>query len=124
MDKSSLAPISTLYTRSENFMGNATDKKSSGQSKNARNVFVSMALTMSWQLAIVVLVPVFAGVKMDKAFNSGNSWLFVGLGLALVGSAAVMWHAMQVANHLPVPKLTEEERRKIRKEYEDEDKNE
>ncbi len=79
------------------------------------------ALNMSWQLAIVVLAPVFAGVQLDKHFGT-SVWTFVGLGLALIGSGAVMWRAMQAANRLPVPRLTDKQRAAVRKSYEEEDK--
>jgi hypothetical protein len=41
--------------------------------------------------------------------------------IALLASIAVMWRTMQVANRLPVPKLTESQRRAIKKSYEEED---
>ena len=40
---------------------------------------------MSWQLAIVVLVPILLGVWLDKALKTGEVLVFVGLGLAVVG---------------------------------------
>lgn len=102
------------------------DKKAAGQNKfkeeaHQRSLFLSMALNMSWQLAVVVLVPILAGVRLDKVFSMGSTYVFVGLGVALVGSTAVMWRTMQVANHLPVPKLTAAQKRAIKKSYEDED---
>jgi hypothetical protein len=85
-----------------------------------RSAFVFMALNMSWQLALVVLIPVIAGVQLDKKFNT-SFMTFVGLGVAFVGSALVMWRTMQTANRLPVPKLTEEQKREIQKQYEEDD---
>jgi F0F1-type ATP synthase assembly protein I len=131
MYKSSSAPVSTLSAhgwsmsdnKSENLSGKKNAKKSA-QNVNARGLFVGMALNMSWQLAIVVLVPILAGVKLDKVFGSGNVFTFVGLGLALIGSIAVMWRTLRVANRLPVPKLTATQKRAIKKAYEDEDKDE
>jgi uncharacterized membrane protein len=78
-------------------------------------------MNMSWQLALVVLVPVIGGVELDKA--TGNSYVFtvIGLVLALVLSAVVMWRAMQAANRLPVPKLTAAQKRAVRKSYEEDD---
>lgn len=80
-----------------------------------------MAMNMSWQLAIVVLVPIIGGVELDKALGTKTAWTFVGLGVALVGSGLVMWHAMQTANRLPVPKLTADQKRAIQKQYEEDD---
>lgn len=78
---------------------------------------------MSWQLAIVILIPVVGGVQLDKHFATSYAFTFVGLGLALLGSGVVMWRTLQVANSLPTPKLTAAEKRKIQKQYEEEDDN-
>ena len=80
-----------------------------------------MALNMTWQLAIAVLVPVGAGVLLDHALGTSGVYTYVGLGVALLLSGVVMWHTMQVANKLPVPKLTTEQKRAIQKQYEEED---
>jgi len=84
--------------------------------------FVFMALNMSWQLAVVVLLPVLAGVALGKAQDHATAWLMVGLAVALVGSIAVMWRTMRVANSLPVPKLSAAEKREVQKQYEEDDK--
>jgi F0F1-type ATP synthase assembly protein I len=90
-------------------------------SSRQKSQFVSMALTMGWQLAVAVLVPVIGGVELDKAFDTAPALLLTGLGVALLASVAVMWRTMQVANRLPVPKLTDAQRRAIKKSYEEED---
>jgi hypothetical protein len=79
------------------------------------------ALNMSWQMAVVVLLPIIGGVEIGKHVGAPNVWIFAGLAVALLGSAAVMWRAMQAANRLPVPKLTDAQRRAIRKSYEEDD---
>lgn len=76
---------------------------------------------MSWQLAIVVLIPIIGGVELDKASKLSNTYLFVGLALAAVGSGVVLWRTLQTANRLPVPKLTAAQKRAIQKSYEAED---
>lgn len=131
MDKKSSAPSSTPLARDGthkakklNGHPNKTDTSILGEGTNARSVFVGMALTMSWQLAVVVLFPIFAGVQLDKALSSGYTYTFIGLGVALLGSIVVMWSAIQRANRIPVPKLTEEQKRAIQKGYEEEDKEE
>jgi hypothetical protein len=93
----------------------------SDQTAASKSVFLVLALTMSWQLAFVVLVPVVAGVQLDKALNSQHTWTFVGLGLAVIGSIGVMWSTMQRANRLPVPKLTAAQKRAVQKQYEEDD---
>jgi uncharacterized membrane protein len=81
-------------------------------------VFVT---NMSWQLAVVVLVPVIGGVQLDKVLDTSSVFTFIGLGLALLGSAVVIWRTLQAANRLPVPKLSDAQRRAIQKQYEEED---
>ena len=76
---------------------------------------------MSWQLAVMVLVPIIGGVELGKALGSPTVWIFAGLIVAFAGSGLVMWRAMQAANRLPVPKLTDAQRRDIQKSYEEED---
>jgi hypothetical protein len=88
---------------------------------NPRQNFVAAALDMSWQLAIVVLVPILVGVQLDKKLGTSYVCTLVGLAIAFAGSGVVMWGAMQRANRLPVPKLTQKQKRAIRKSYEAED---
>lgn len=87
----------------------------------ARQQFVAAVANMSWQLAGVVLIPVVGGFEIGKALGAPTAGVLVGLGIALVGSIAVMWRIVRAANRLPVPKLTEAEKRAIRKSYEAED---
>lgn len=94
------------------------------RSETARRNFLVAAANMSWQLLIVVLVPVIGGAELDKKSGNGHLWLFVGLAVAFVASAAVMWRMVQLANRLPVPKLTAAEKRKIQKSFEEEDEDE
>ncbi len=75
---------------------------------------------MSWQLAIVILVPVIGGYQLDKKMDV-TIYTFVGLAVAFVGAGLVMWRTMQVANSLPNPKLTAAQKRKIQQQYEAED---
>jgi hypothetical protein len=84
--------------------------------------FVTIALNMSWQLAIVVLVPIIGGVELDKTLKTSHAFLFVGLVLAVIGSIVVMWRNVQLANKIPVPKLTDAQKRAIKKQYEEDDK--
>lgn len=99
-------------------------RENSERSDSARRNFLVFAVNMGWQLAIVVLLPVIGGAQLDKHFGDGHLWLFVGLGVAFVAATAVMWRTVQLANRLPVPKLTAAEKRKIQKSFEEEDDDE
>jgi len=103
----------------------STPLKESGESQprsnqSQRSAFLVMATNMGWQLAVVVLVPVIGGAQLDKALDT-TYLIFIGLGVALLGSGAVMWRTMQLANRLPVPKLTAAQKRTIKKQYEKDD---
>jgi F0F1-type ATP synthase assembly protein I len=64
-----------------------------------------MALDMTWRLAVVVLLPVIGGFKLDEALDSSPAFIITGFVLAMAGTAYVMWQTMQTANKLPVPKV-------------------
>jgi hypothetical protein len=135
MDKGNTAPIATLPALGGSMTGKKSLNKNAyadkpvdadltNKSKTATSIFINMALTMAWQLALVVLMPIIAGVEIDKAAHSGSTFTFIGLGVAVLGSIFVMWRTMQAANKQPVPKLSEAQKKAIKKSYEDEDKDE
>lgn len=66
------------------------------------SVFVGMALDMSWRLAIVVLVPIVGGFKLDEAWDTTPVLTITGFVLAMLGMGLVMWYTLQKANNLPV----------------------
>lgn len=68
------------------------------------SVFISMALDMSWRLAIVVLVPIIGGFKLDEWLGTSPALIIVGFFLAMGGMALVMWQTMQAANQMQLPK--------------------
>jgi len=85
------------------------------------SVFLGMGLDMTWRLALVVLIPVIGGAELDKALKTSPLFVLIGLGLAVVGTIFVLWKTLQEANKLPVPKLSDAEKRKIQKQYEEDD---
>ena len=101
--------------------GQTPSSKEQEKTPDVRRQFVSATITMSWQLAIVVLVPIIGGVELDKAFGTSHVCLFIGLAIAAIGTTVVLWRTAQAANRIPVPKLTEAQRRAIKKSYEEED---
>lgn len=97
------------------------EKPNFKETKHQRGQFFVMAINMSWQLAIVVLVPVIGGAELDEHLGTGYTFTIVGLVLAVVASSVVVWRALQIANQLPVPKLTAKQKRDIQKSFEEED---
>lgn len=91
------------------------------QKARQRNQFVFMALNMSWQLAVVILLPVIIGVQADKMLGTSYIFALTGVVVGLAGSGLVMWRTMRIASRLPVPKLSAAQKRAIQKQYEEED---
>ena len=99
-------------------------KKSSSKvekTTSQSSVFVSMALDMSWRLALVVLVPIIGGFKLDEALELTPVLTITGFLLAMVGMALVCWRTLQEAAKLPVPKLTPAQAKKLKQQQARED---
>lgn len=70
--------------------------------KQPQSVFTSAAIGMGWQLAIVVLLPIVGGYKLDQKLGL-TPWLtLLGLVLALVGSILVIRRALELMNNFDV----------------------
>lgn len=63
---------------------------------NPKREFFAAALNMSWQLAIVVLVPIIGGFELDKKLDIVPVLTIAGFILAMAGMALVVWHQLQV----------------------------
>lgn len=57
---------------------------------NAKRLFVVSTINMGWQLAGVVLIPVFIGVKLDQRYDSSPSYVLAALVIATFGSIIVV----------------------------------
>lgn len=53
-------------------------------------------MNMSWQLAIVVLVPIIGGFKLDTTFGSTPALTIVGFFIAMGGMGLVVWRQLQI----------------------------
>lgn len=65
-------------------------------------VFMSLALDMSWRLALIVLIPLVGGFELDKALKSSPVLTIVGLIVAAVGVALVLKRTLHVVGSLPI----------------------
>ncbi|MDL2362810.1 MAG: hypothetical protein QFB86_00315 [Patescibacteria group bacterium] len=77
---------------------NSDTKKQATGDKNPTAAFVGMALDMSWRLAIVVVLPVVAGFKLDSHFDTSPFLSLLGLALALAGTVIVLKQTLRAAN--------------------------
>ena len=76
-------------------------------------VFISMVLDMSWRLALVFLIPVIAGVELDKHYHpSGDIYLIIGLILGVAGAIMVIYRTYKLANQLAAEDLKGQKRGK------------
>lgn len=68
------------------------------QTMYQRNLFLSMALNMTWQLALVIIIPIVGGFKLDQYFDTSPIWTIMGAVLAAVGFILVLRQVVVVAN--------------------------
>lgn len=57
---------------------------------NARGMFFSNLLGMGWRLALIVLVPIFAAVQLDKKFDSKPSLTLAAFFIAVFGAGMLI----------------------------------
>jgi len=70
------------------------DNAKSKKELNPKSQFIGASLSMSWQLAIVVLVPIVGGYKLDQYFNTSPLWVIVGFVLAMIGFFVIIHRAL------------------------------
>ena len=70
-----------------------------------RSIFLNMALNMTWQLAIVFLVPIVGGFELDKHLKT-MPWLTItGAVIAMLGILLILRQTLkQAAVRTSVPK--------------------
>lgn len=66
----------------------------------AKQKFIGAALTLSWRLAVTVLVPLIGGIELDKRFDSSPSYTITGFMLAIVFGCMAVWQTVKEINDL------------------------
>ena len=64
----------------------------------AAQQFMGASLNMGWRLAITVVIPIVAGVKIDDHFHSSPSYTLVGVMLAAIAGSAAVWTTIKQVN--------------------------
>jgi F0F1-type ATP synthase assembly protein I len=77
-------------------MGKATEQ--SKTQSDPQQLFMGTMLGMSWQLALVVLVPIFGGYKLDTHFNTSPYLTLTGLVVAMFGMVFIIRRSIQELN--------------------------
>lgn len=58
---------------------------------DARSMFFTNLISMGWRLALMVLVPIFAGVQLDKRFDSTPSLTLAAFFIAIFGASVMIY---------------------------------
>lgn len=75
----------------------STSKSSTDQLLADQTVFITMALAMGWQLALVVLVPIIGGSLLDGHFGTTPVLTLIGLAVAAAGVFVVLAYTVRTA---------------------------
>ncbi len=67
--------------------------------------FISLALDMSWRLAIAVLVPIIGGFELDRHLHTLPLLTILGFVFAMAGMALVLQQTLKAAGQVPPPKV-------------------
>jgi len=59
-----------------------------------------VALTMSWQLLVVILLPIVGGHVLDNRYHTSPVWTAVGMVIGLAGTIIVVRQAIQQLNEI------------------------
>lgn len=70
-------------------------RETTAHGSNTRREFLVSAGTMSWQLALVVLVPLYAGSRLDQRLHSSPVWTLIGFVVAMIGTAVVVGYQLK-----------------------------
>ena len=78
----------------------------------AKSRFFAATLGMGWRLALTVLIPLVAGIKIDQHYNSSPSYTLAGFMLAVAGGAIVVWDSVKQVNQEQAEEEAEEAKAK------------
>lgn len=79
----------------------------------ARKQFLGSSVSMGWQLALVVMIPVIIGVKLDTKYNTSPSYTLTALVLAVIMSVAVVSKTIkQVDSNLAINNSDKENKKR------------
>lgn len=65
---------------------------------NPKSQFIGASLSMSWQLAVVVLIPIVGGYKLDEHFKTSPLWVIFGFIVAMIGFFIIIQRVLSEFN--------------------------
>jgi len=85
--------------------------ESSLRALSARRQFVISSISMGWQLAGAVLIPVIIGVKLDQRFDSKPSYTLAALIIAVGGAIVIIMNTIDQVNKQQAEQQQEADRK-------------
>jgi len=76
----------------------ANNNPKGGEAKRPTAVFLMAAMDMTWQLALVVLIPIVGGYELDKRFNTTPLLIIIGFVLAMIGTFVIIKRTLAIYN--------------------------
>lgn len=83
---------------------------------NARSVLTENLIGMGWRLALMVLLPIFIGVQLDKKFDSSPSLTLAAFFIAVFGAGVLIARAyseIQAEQQLEDARKAKRSKRKV-----------
>lgn len=65
---------------------------------SAKQQFLSSAFDMGWRMALMVIISVLIGVKIDERYNTAPSYTIVALMIAVFGSCWIVAETIKSVN--------------------------
>jgi hypothetical protein len=97
--KKTTTPVQTPST-------DARESHVDGGTNSGTNLLAGLlgaSLNMSWQLALVVLIPIVGGFELDQKLHTTPLLTIIGFVLAMVGMSLVVWHQLQLLTPIASP---------------------
>jgi F0F1-type ATP synthase assembly protein I len=60
----------------------------------------AVALAMSWQLLVVIVLPIVGGHLLDSRYHTSPVWMIAGMVIGLIGTIIVVRQAVQQLNEI------------------------
>ncbi|MBC7708002.1 AtpZ/AtpI family protein [Polaromonas sp.] len=79
-------------------MGKTVPAKKTAVDDVSQKLFIGTMLSLSWQMAIAVLVPTVGGYQLDNHFKTDPYLTLVGLTLSVIGSVLIIKRALNDLN--------------------------
>jgi F0F1-type ATP synthase assembly protein I len=107
MTQSSLLSNQTRAASKPSIKGKVASSNTSKYSENPSGIVVALTLSLSWQLAIVVLVPILGGHFLDSKMKTGAWFTLAGFLLAMILMVVVIRKMLGQLNEYMKPEVSE-----------------